>query len=151
MSEICGLLIKLQSYDAAIESTSPIDPINRAQFYVSVVQGEISNDDAAAVARTVPMAVEALKATPSQPMLIRMTLILARSGYRNDVKIAYEALSAARNTFLAANPGKYGPDAFAGVQAVMGDLPGALAEADQQGLLSRSRTAWWKPSCRSQT
>jgi hypothetical protein len=141
LSEICGLLIKLHSYDTAIESTLPIDPITRAQFYVSVVRGEITDNDATAVARTVPATTEALKALTSadvlsQQMLTTMTLALARGRYEDEARQSFAALVAVRNASLAVDPRKRGLDSFAGVRAVMGDLSGALAEADRAGPLT---------------
>lgn len=141
VSDIFSLLVKVRSYDAAIESTLPIDQINRAQFYVSVVEDEINADDKSAVARSVPVAIVALKALSAadvlaQQLLTRMTIALARGRYDSEARQSFEALVTVRDKSLAADPRKRGLDTFIGVQAVMGDLPGILAEADRAGPLA---------------
>jgi hypothetical protein len=112
-----------------------MDAANRAQFLAGIVESEVANNDGEAVARTVPMAIAASQVLPSadarrQQLLTRMTLALVAGSHNDEARLTFGELVRIRP-----DPSAVDPRTFAGVQAVMGDLPAALAAADRAGQL----------------
>jgi tetratricopeptide (TPR) repeat protein len=141
VGRIFGELVELGAYDDAIATVQPIEMVNRQQYYVSVLAAEVAHNDTAAVRRTLPVAIEAVKAPTSgnrsADLLYRLTRVLATQGYRDAAREPYSELQAMLKEPPANGFSTLEPFKLAQLQVAMGDLPGALATADRAGPLTR--------------
>jgi hypothetical protein len=137
LGKLASTLAELGAYDAAIAVLQPMDIQNRQQYFVQVVRAEIQNKDGAAMARTLPLAIAAIRepASTGRPanLLYELTRTVAAGGYPNEAKVPYQSLL----DVLASRPAKQydqvEPWQFAILKADLGDLAGALADADKLG------------------
>jgi hypothetical protein len=135
------LLADRGAYDAAIATVQPIEEVNRQQYSLFLVNAETRHKDAAAIAHTLPSATRAVEApthfeSKAADFLSTMTLALATAGFNDAAQLPYKDLEEALTDPSRLGGHKPDPARFAGIQAVMGDLPGALATADRAGPLT---------------
>ncbi len=147
LGRIFSLLVDCSAYDQALATVQPAGPDNGRQYYVAVVQAAANHKDKVAITNTLPKAIEAVQvegmgADRSAEFLSRMAVTLASSGYKQEAKVAADALTSISDQPASSRRRK--PDAamLAEFQAVMGDVPGALAAADNAGplVIERSET-----------
>lgn len=138
LGRIFGVLNELGAYDEAIATIQANDPINRKQFYLRVVRAEIEAHDRSALARTLPITLNALKMpTPgvdqSPQFLFELTKTLAVAGYQNQARTAYDELIGLISTSAPGGRPTLAEWKLAELKADMGDLPGALDAANKAG------------------
>ena len=144
LGRIFSVLLDAGAYDQAIATVQPIELVNRQQYYVSLLDAEARHKDTAAVTSTLPKALEAVQAsTPgmdrSAYFLSRIVIVLAGADYREAAKAPFDALRKTLDQPLPPNRPKPNASMLAEVQAAMGDVPAALATADNAGPLVAER------------
>jgi hypothetical protein len=134
---IYATLAELGAYEDAIATVQPIEIQNRQQYYVNVVRAEVQNRDSAAIARTLPLAIAAIRQpTPAgrtANLMYELTRTLAVGGYSDEAKVAYQSLLELLGNHPATPQDRVQPWQLAVIKADMGDLPGALFDADNAG------------------
>ncbi len=145
LGRIFGVLVDCGAYEQAIATVQPIDFYNRQQYYVSVVSAAATRKDQAALSSLLPRAIEAMQAPAGKVnggvnYLWRMAISLAVAGYKEEAKVAFDALM--KMFEQPSSSGQQRPDVamMAEMQAAMGDVPGALATANNAGSLIAERT-----------
>jgi tetratricopeptide (TPR) repeat protein len=142
---IAGLLAELGSYDDAVATVQPAQLINREQFYPLVLAVETRHKDRSAIDKSLPEAIEVI-ASPTfangSIILHSIVLFLIEAGYQDEARQAYVALQALLDdTANGAAPKPNRALILADLKAVMGDMPGALAAAEQAGPLTEPPNA----------
>ena len=146
LSGIFASLAELGAYDEAIATVQLQDELYRRQYYFNVISAAIRNGDAAAVVRMVPAVVAAVKMPlpdwGSVQQLQRLIRILVDAGYRDAARMPYEEFKLLFGELT--KPGGLRPDLMmlAELQALMDDLPTALATADRAGSLTAKRNGF---------
>lgn len=139
LARLGGELAKLGAYDEAFATIQPIGPVNRVQYYVTVVSAAVTNNDAAAVGRIVPIAVNSITALGSGHLavvhLYGLTRLLALASYRDAARQPYRELQA-RHVDGSPPGSPLLPSQAAELQVLMGDVEGAFATADGAGPLT---------------
>ena len=144
LGRIFSVLTAAGAYDEALATVQPIEMINRQQFYLAAIDAEAQHKDAAAIRKTLPASIEAVTASEpganaAQNYLCRMTVSLARAGFRNAAEVPFKAMTATASGWAFPTPDP-ALARFAQAQAAMGDIAGALATAEHAGPLVASRT-----------
>jgi tetratricopeptide (TPR) repeat protein len=137
LGNISGTLVQLGAYDEAIAVVQPIEVQNRQQYYTNIVRVEVERKEGAALARTLPLAIAALRlpSPAGRPanLLYDLTRTLAGGGYPDEAKVAYESLLDLLGNRPATLQDGMLPWRLAVLKADLGDLAGALSEADNAG------------------
>jgi tetratricopeptide (TPR) repeat protein len=137
LGRIFGTLAELGAYDDAIATVQPIEIQNRQQYYDNIVRVEVQHKDSAAIARTLPLAIATIRLpTPagrSANLLYELTRTLAAGGYSDEAKVAYESLLELLGTHPATPQDRVQPWQLAALKADLGDLAGAMSDADNAG------------------
>jgi hypothetical protein len=131
LGEIFGILVDVGEYDQAVAVVQSEEPERKETLSVSAVERAIRRRDDATVARLTPVAISALmQSRESVLKLYWLTRSLATAGYRDDAGKAYQQFT---DTF---ERDSLTVDAvmLAELQALMGDMPAALATADRAGI-----------------
>lgn len=139
LARLGGELAKLGAYDEAFATIQPIGPVNRVQYYVTVVSAAVTNNDTTAVGRIVPIAVNGITAPGSGHLavvhLYRLTRLFAVASYRDAARQPYRELQA-RHVDGSPPSSPLLPSQAAELQVLMGDVEGAFATADGAGPLT---------------
>jgi hypothetical protein len=140
LGRIFGVLCELGADDAAITTVQPIEPENRQQYYVLLIDAEVRRKDTAAIARMLPVAIKAVEAetrlaSRTGYLLFRLTRTLALGGYAGEARTTYTELVSLLDHPSLARPVHITPVLLAELKADVGDLPGALLAANEAGPL----------------
>jgi tetratricopeptide (TPR) repeat protein len=137
LGNISSTLAQLGAYDEAIAVVQPIEVQNRQQYYTNVVRFEVERKESAALARTLPLAIAALglRSPAGRPvnLLYDLTRTLAGGGYPDEAKVAYGSLMELLGNRPATLQDGMLPWRLAVLKADLGDLAGALSDADNAG------------------
>jgi tetratricopeptide (TPR) repeat protein len=137
LGRIFGILAELGAYDDAIAAVQPIEIQNRQQYYLNIVRIEVQHKDSAAIARTLPLAIAAVRQpTPAgrtANLMYELTKTLAAGGYPDEAKETYQSLLELLGSHPATPQDRIQPWQLAALKADMGDLAGALSDADNAG------------------
>jgi len=142
LGPIIGTLDELGAYDEAIATAQPIDANNRLQHYVFTLRAAMRRSDAAAVARLLPIAIEALKmdSTPNHMLqskaLSDLTRALAVAGYRDEALKAFAELQTVAGKSPSADQARQLATLAIVLQADSGDVQGALVAANETGSMT---------------
>jgi hypothetical protein len=131
LGEIFGILVDVGEYDQAVAVVQSEEPARKEMLSVSALERAIRRRDDATVARLTPVAISAMMQSRGSVLkLYWLTRSLAAAGYRDDARKAYQQLA---GTFEHDSL-SVAPVMLAELQALMGDIPAALATADRAGL-----------------
>lgn len=133
LSSIFGVLAEVGAYDEAIAVVQPIDPINRRQFYLRVIQEAAWKKDTTALARLLPGAIEVLKAPGTGGRLFEIVEALLVGGYREQAQKLFDELQTPSPGKTTPAPDKITPSQVAIFKAYMGDMAAALEAANDAG------------------
>jgi hypothetical protein len=142
LGEIFGILVDVGEYDQAVAVVQSEEPARKEALSVSAMERAIRRRDDATVARLAPVAIDAMMQSRGSVLkLYWLTRSLAAAGYRDEARKAYQRLT---DTFAPPYPpprageGREGanvdPVMLAELQALMDDMPAALATAERAGL-----------------
>ncbi|HKM63207.1 MAG TPA: hypothetical protein VJY39_12040 [Acidisphaera sp.] len=141
-----GLLNDLGEYDQAIATIQLHDASARRDYYVTTIAVAAGAQDAAAVARLLPLAIDAAKQPETDWGTIRqlsgLTRTLAVAGYRAEALTCFGEFKAQYDELIAAGAMPANFPLLAEMQAVVGHLPDALATADLASPLI-VKPSWW--------
>jgi hypothetical protein len=128
--ELFGLLVDVGEYDQAVAMVDSDEPQRKRTLFVAAVERAIRGGDAAAVSHLAPVAVAAVIQPRPDWQLYWLTRSLAVAGFHDEASTGYRQLTD------AIEQGALNVDLveLAELQALLGDLPAALATADRAGL-----------------
>jgi tetratricopeptide (TPR) repeat protein len=134
LGEIFGILVEVGEYDRAVAVAGSEEPTRKETLFNSAVERAIRRGDNAAVAHLTPVAIDAImQPRPGWGSVLKLywlTRSLAAAGYLDDARKAYQQLTDAfEHDSLSVDP-----VLLAELQALMGDIPAAVATADRAGL-----------------
>jgi hypothetical protein len=127
--EIFGILVDVGAYDQAVAAAGSFEASRKRTLLVSAVERAIRRRDDVTVARLAPVAISAVTQPRPDWQLYWLARSLAVARFRDDARMAYQQLDDAIGHGLLTADFVM----LAELQALVGDLPAALATADRAG------------------